>query len=150
VDPRRGAAVVGTVWQDGAVVAESRHLSVHIAAPVADVYAYAADPANLPAWAPGLCTAVELVDGVWFAESGMGRLVLTFAADNPFGVLDHDVRLESGQTFHNPVRVLPHDDGSELVFTLRRQDGMSDADFDRDSAAVLADLEALKRNVERR
>jgi len=67
---------------------------------------------------------------------------------NPYGVIDHDVTLESGETFHNPVRVLPHDDGAEVVFTFRRQDWMSDADFDRDSQAVLADLMALKDRVE--
>jgi hypothetical protein len=78
----------------------------------------------------------------------MGSIIVRYAAPNPFGVIDHDVVLESGVTFHNPVRVLPHDDGAEVVFTLRRQDGMSDADFERDSAAVLADLVALKDVVE--
>ena len=78
----------------------------------------------------------------------MGSVIVRYAEPNPYGVIDHDVVLESGETFHNPVRVLPHDDGAEVVFTLRRQDGMSDADFDRDSAAVLADLEKLKDLLE--
>jgi len=78
----------------------------------------------------------------------MGSIIVRYAEPNPYGVIDHDVTLESGETFHNPVRVLPHDDGAEVVFTLRRQDGMSDADFDRDAQAVLADLMALKDRVE--
>ena len=78
----------------------------------------------------------------------MGSIIVRYARPNLYGVIDHDVVLESGETFHNPVRVLPHDDGAEVVFTLRRQDGMSDADFDRDSAAVLADLELLKNLLE--
>ena len=78
----------------------------------------------------------------------MGHIVVRYAPPNPYGVIDHDVILESGDTFHNPVRVLPHDHGAEVVFTLRRQDGMSDADFDRDSQAVLADLMALRDRVE--
>jgi uncharacterized protein YndB with AHSA1/START domain len=132
------------------VASESRHVSVHIEQPPAEVYAYAADPSHLPDWAPGLCTAIERDGERWFADSGLGRLELTFTPDNPYGVLDHDVHLPGGETFHNPIRVLPHDTGSELVFTLRRQPEMSDADFERDAAAVLADLEALKRIVESR
>ncbi|MER7008644.1 SRPBCC family protein [Dactylosporangium sp. NPDC000555] len=132
------------------VASESRHLSVHVERPPAEVYAYAADPLHLPEWAPGLCTAVERDAQRWFADSGMGRIELTFTPANPYGVLDHDVLLPGGETFHNPMRVLPHDDGSELVFTLRRQPGMTDADFERDAAAVQADLEALKRVVESR
>jgi hypothetical protein len=130
------------------MASESRHVSVHIDRPADEVYAYAANPANLPASAPGLCTSVEQVDGRWIAESGMGRIVLEFAPDNPFGVLDHDVTVASGETFHNPVRVLPDGGGSELVFTLRRQPEMTDEDFARDAAAVLADLVALKRILE--
>jgi uncharacterized protein YndB with AHSA1/START domain len=130
--------------------AESRHISVGIDRPFDDVYAYAADPAHLPAWAPGLCTAVEQVDGRWTAESGMGRIAIDFAPSNPFGVLDHDVTLSSGETFHNPMRVLRNGDHAEVVFTLRRRDGMTDADFERDAAAVHADLTTLKRIIENR
>jgi uncharacterized protein YndB with AHSA1/START domain len=130
--------------------AESRHISVGIDRPFGDVYAYAADPAHLPAWAPGLCTAIEEVDGRWTAESGMGRIAIDFAPPNPFGVLDHDVTLSSGETFHNPMRVLPNGDTAEVVFTLRRQDGMTEADFERDAAAVHADLTTLKRIIEDR
>jgi uncharacterized protein YndB with AHSA1/START domain len=130
------------------VAAESRHISVHIDRPADAVYAYAADPAHLPAWAPGLCTTIEQVDGGWVAESGMGRVLIAFAPPNPFGVLDHDVTLNTGETFHNPMRVLPAGDGAEVVFSLRRQPRMTDAEFDRDTAAVRADLTALKHLLE--
>src|SRR5689334_13691226 len=110
----------------------SRHIGVHIERSVQAVYDYASNPENLPAWAPGLCTSVERVDGRWFATSPMGRIELTFAPRNVFGVLDHDVTVESGERFHNPMRVMPDRDGCEVLFSLRRQPGMSDADFDRD------------------
>nr|BFE58587.1 SRPBCC family protein [Dactylosporangium thailandense] len=132
------------------MASESKHISVHIGRAPGEVYEYAKNPAHLPEWAPGLCSAVEREGERWFAVSGDSRIELTFAADNPFGVLDHDVHLPSGEVFRNPLRVVPHDDGSELTFTLRRQPDMSDADFARDSALVLADLEALKRIVESR
>jgi hypothetical protein len=127
---------------------ESRHISTHIDRPTDEVYVFAADPANLPQWAPGLCASVEQVDGRWIAETGMGRVVLSFAPTNAFGVLDHDVTLPSGETVHNPMRVIVDDSGAEVVFSLRRQPGMSDEDFDHDADAVLADLTRLKQVLE--
>ena len=107
-------------------------------------------PRHLVDWAPGLLTSIDRVDGQWVAESGMGPIRLEFAAPNEFGVLDHDVTTESGPTVHNAMRVIPDDEGSsELVFTVRRQPEMSDADFERDQAAVLADLARLRDIVER-
>lgn len=130
------------------MTAESRHVSVHIDRPTDEVYVFAAGPANLPQWAPGLCTSVEQVNEQWIAETGMGPVGLAFAPTNPFGVLDHDVTLPSGETIHNPMRVVIDGTGCEVVFSLRRQPGMSDDDFDRDAGAVLADLERLKRLLE--
>ena len=128
---------------------ESRHISTHIDRLTDEVYEFASDPANLPQWAPGLCGSVEQVDGQWIAETGMGRVVLAFAPMNGFGVLDHDITLPSGETAHNPMRVMPDDTGCEVVFSLRRQPGMSDDEFDRDADVVLADLTRLKDLLER-
>lgn len=127
---------------------ESRHVSVHIDRPVAEVYAYAAEPANLPSWGHGLSDSITREGDVWVAESPMGRVTVAFTPRNDFGVLDHDVTLPSGETVHNPVRVLRDDPGSEIVFTLRRQPDMTDADFERDAATVSADLNRLKQLLE--
>ncbi|MFE0763734.1 SRPBCC family protein [Streptomyces smyrnaeus] len=129
---------------------ESRHLSIHIDRPLAEVYAYAADPANLPAWAQGLGGSIEKSGGRWVADSSpMGRVVVDPAPRNEWGVLDHDVTLPSGETVYNPVRVIADGAGSEVVFTLRRRPGMSDADFERDAGMVAADLARLKELMER-
>lgn len=69
---------------------------------------------------------------------------------NSFGVMDHDVKLESGVTIHNPMRVVPNGEGSEFVFTLIRQPGMSDGQFAKDKAAVEHDLKTLKELLERK
>jgi hypothetical protein len=128
---------------------DSRHISTHIDRPAQEVYDYASNPSNLPEWAPGLGSSVELVDGQWIVESPMGRVVVAFAARNEFGVLDHNVTLPSGETFYNPMRVTMDGAGCEVVFTLRRQPGTSDEDFKRDADAVFADLITLKRVMER-
>jgi len=144
----------GLWWADSLagmdiVAAESWHISTHIDRLAQEVYDYASDPANLPEWAQGLGSSVEKVDEQWVAESSMGRVVVAFAPRNEFGVLDHDVTLASGETFHNPMRVMVDGTGSEVVFTLRRQPGMSDEDFERDADAVSADLVKLKSVLER-
>jgi hypothetical protein len=127
---------------------ETRHVSEWIDRPASAVYAFAGDPANLPQWAAGLSSGIEQVDGEWFADSPMGRVGVRFAPPNDFGVLDHDVALPSGQVFHNPMRVVADGDASEVVFTVRRQPEMTDEEFDRDAAAVAADLATLKRLLE--
>jgi len=127
---------------------DSRHLSEHIDRPAQEVYDYAADPAHLPDWAAGLGTSIEHLDGQWIVDSPVGRLLLDFAPRNDLGVLDHSVTLPSGETVHNPIRVIADGPGCEIVFTLRRQPGMTDEDFERDASAVLADLRTLKQRTE--
>ncbi|MGY0006921.1 SRPBCC family protein [Micromonospora sp. I033] len=127
---------------------ESRHLSVHVDRPVAEVYAFASDPANLPRWAPGLGSSVVWEDGYWFVETPEGRARLSFAPRNEYGVLDHEVVTPSGETVYVPLRAIADGDGCEVVFTLRRSPGMTGADFERDSGLVSADLARLKAVLE--
>lgn len=131
------------------MASESQHLSIVIERPLTAVYQYAVDPANLPQWAAGLAsTTVDQVDGQWVADSPMGRVTVSFAEHNVFGVLDHVVTLPSGESVYNPLRVIAYGDASEVVFTLRRQPGMSDEQFNQDADAVRADLGSLKRVLE--
>ncbi|KXO89505.1 polyketide cyclase [Tsukamurella pseudospumae] len=125
------------------MIEESRHISVVIERPAADVYAFAREPENLVSWAAGLATGVRRDGDDLLTDSPMGEVRVRFAPDNPFGVLDHDVTLPDGTVVNNPLRVLTHPDGAEVLFTVRRL-GASDADFDRDCAMVLADLERLR------
>ena len=127
---------------------ESRHLSEHIDRPVDGVYAYASSPANLPQWAPGLGSSVEQADGQWFVDTPAGRVRFAFAPRNDFGVLDHYVTLNSGEVIYLPVRVIADENGSEVLFTLRRRPGMTDAEFKADADAVAADLARLKHVLE--
>jgi hypothetical protein len=127
----------------------SRHLGIHIDRTATDVYAYASDPANLPAWAHGLGGSIEKVADEWIADSSpLGRVKVAFVPRNDLGVLDHHVTLPSGQTVYNPVRVIADGRASEVVFTLRRQPGTTDAGFERDAGMVTADLARLKELLE--
>ena len=127
---------------------ESRHLSVHIRRPAVEVYAFASDPANLPRWAPGLGRSVVQESGSWFVETPEGRVQVTFAPPNAFGVLDHEVVTPSGGTVYVPLRAIPDGDGCEVVLTLRRPPGATDAEIDRDTALVTGDLALLRQVLE--
>ncbi len=126
----------------------SRHVSRVIAASPAAVYAYASNPDNLPTWAAGLARNEVVRDGDrLLVDSPMGRATVMFSPDNEYGVIDHDVRLPSGEVVTNPVRIIAHPDGAEIIFTIR-QLGLSDEQFDRDTAAVEQDLDTLRRLLE--
>ena len=130
------------------MTSESRHLSVHIDRSVSQVYAFASDPANLPRWAPGLGSSVVRMDDDWFVETPAGRVQVTFAPANGYGVLDHEVLTPSGETVYVPLRAIADGDGCEVVFTLRRSPGMTDTEFERDTALVNGDLALLKKVLE--
>jgi uncharacterized protein YndB with AHSA1/START domain len=128
----------------------SRHITTWIARPAGEVYAFAVEPQNLPQWAGGLAGAEVTWDGSsWSTQSPMGAVTFVFAPRNELGVLDHEVRLPSGDVVHNPLRVLPYGDACEVVFTLRQLPGMSEEEYERDAAMVTADLARLKSLLER-
>jgi Polyketide cyclase / dehydrase and lipid transport len=126
------------------------HISSYIARSPSDVYEFASDPRNLPQWASGLARAELTRDGdAWIADAPFGRVRVKFAPRNAFGVMDHDVTLDSGAVVHNAFRVVPHGEGSECVFTLIRRPGMSDEQLANDKATVEKDLQTLKALLER-
>lgn len=130
----------------------SRHISVWVEAAPEVVYAIAADPEQLPRWASGLADGAlrQTADG-WVADSPMGEVVIEFAPTNEFGVLDHVVRMPSGEAVYNPLRVIPageNQHGCEVVFTVRQRADMTDEEFDSDAATVAADLDRLRALAE--
>ncbi|QYR19006.1 hypothetical protein JJQ73_13305 [Corynebacterium glutamicum] len=71
-------------------------------------------------------------------ESPIGLVHTEFTPINTYGILDHVVTLPDGTKVLNPFRVIPHDTGSELTFTVRPSEN-----FEEDCQAVAADLERL-------
>ncbi|MCR2747434.1 SRPBCC family protein [Limnobacter parvus] len=126
-----------------------KHITTTINRTPADVYAYASNPENLPLWAAGLARSEITKQGdAWVAQAPFGKVKIKFAPANSFGVLDHDVQLESGVVVHNPMRVVPNGKGSEFTFTLFQQAGMSQQQFEEDAQAVEHDLHTLKTILE--
>lgn len=126
----------------------SRTLSVSIACPPSRVYDYIRDPRNLPQWSPAFCKSVRSDGDGWIVESPNGPIGLRFVEHNPFGVLDHYVSPAPGVDIHVPMRVLPNEAGSEVIFTLFRLPGVWEARFNEDADLVQQDLNTLKTVLE--
>ncbi len=125
------------------------HISVSINRPPNDVYAFVSNPENLPKWATGLGGSIKNVLGEWIADAPMGQVKVKFADENQFGIVDHEIVLESGIKVYNPMRVIANGEGSEVFFTLIRQPEMSDEKFAQDAKWVEKDLGILKGLLEK-
>lgn len=79
----------------------------------------------------------------------MGQVTVRFVPSNDLGVLDHDVTLPSGTTVNNPVRVLAHPNGAEVLLTVRQIE-LTDEEYERDLRTVADDLKRLKALMESR
>ncbi len=127
----------------------SRTLNVTIDRPPDQVYAFAANPRNLPRWAAGLGASVRKSDAGWIVETPPGLATIRFVENNDLGVLDHYVTLTSGVEVYVPMRVIPNGTGSEVMFTVFQTPGMSAEQFAEDARLVERDLQTLKVILER-
>ena len=128
-----------------------RHVSISIQRPPVEVYRFARDGNNLAKWASGLGDQkVEGKGDDWSAHGPLGDVKIHFAAENAFGVLDHDVTLPNGTVVHNPLRVMPNGDGSTVVFSVLQQPGMKADAFANDVKHVEKDLMTLKSLLEKK
>jgi hypothetical protein len=123
------------------------HVSIDRSA--ADVYRFASNPENFPKWVE-FVSSIKKDGDSWKAETSLGSIHIRFAPQNEFGVIDHQVALENGETVFNPMRVLPNNQGCEFIFTLYRMPGRLDKEFNEDAQSVTKDLHHLKEMMEGR
>ena len=126
------------------------HVTRSLDADVATVVAFAGDPAKLPLWAAGVSSGIREESGRWYADSPMGPVEVAFTGPQEAGVLDHDVTLPDGTVVHNPMRVVPNDNGSEITVTLFQRTGMTDEEFRSDARQITEDLDRLARLLDGR
>ncbi len=131
-----------------ATMLPSRTLSISIRCSPDTAYEFVTNPENLPKWAHGLARWVRKQGSDWIVDTPQGPMKIRFADANRFGVMDHYVTTPSGQEVYVPMRVLPNDSGSEVIFTLFRLPDMSDETFAEDMKLVNSDLRALRDMLE--
>ncbi|WP_105382368.1 SRPBCC family protein [Neorhizobium alkalisoli] len=127
----------------------ARIIHISIEKPWREVYAFASKPENMPLWASGLASGLTREGEDWVGDGGpIGKVHVRFTPDNPFGILDHQVRMETGLVVDNHLRVVPNGDGAEVTFTLFQRPDLDDAAFEADAAHVVKDLTTLKHLLE--
>lgn len=127
---------------------EAQTVSVSIGQPWRDLYEAIWRPECFPKWASGLSGSSLEKDGeTWRTEGPDGPVRIRFTNHNPFGIMDHYVDAGSGPEIYVPLRVIPNAGGAEVLLTLFRQPGMSDAKFLADVEWVRRDLLALRATV---
>jgi len=123
-------------------------LSVSIARSPGEVYAFISDAMNLPRWATAFCLAVRPAGDHHVITTPAGEMTVQFAAPNDFGVADHIVRPAPDVEVRVPLRVIPNETGSEVLFTLFQTPDISARRLAEDRGMVERDLATLKRVLE--
>ncbi len=96
----------------------NRSLSISVERPAPRVYDFLCRPENLSRWAAD-----------WVGEPAHAPVAWCYSEPNAFGVLDFALRRPCGTTLYIPLRVVANAEGCNVVVTLFRRGGMSDADF---------------------
>jgi hypothetical protein len=126
----------------------ARTLSITIARPLDEAYAFARKPENFPKWAAGMSSSLHREGDQWVAQTPEGEAIVRFSDANAYGVLDHKVLLPGKPEISIPLRMIANGEGTEVLLTLFTQPGMTDADVERDAEAIARDLKALKTLLE--
>ena len=128
---------------------EARTTGIAVGRPWREVYERVWRPESFSIWASGLIKSSLERDGdAWRAEGPAGPIRIRFTGHNPFGVMDHFVDLGAGPEVYVPLRIIANGMGAEVLLTLFRQPGMSDANFLADLDWVQRDLLALRALAE--
>lgn len=128
----------------------ARTISISINRNWREIYEDVWRPEDFAKWASGVSKSPLAKDGeTWKAEGPEGTVRILFTAHNAFGVMDHYVDAGNGTIIYVPLRIIQNGEGAEVLLTLFRQRGMSDAKFAADAEWVARDLLALKALVSR-
>jgi hypothetical protein len=126
----------------------TNNLSVSIGLDAQRAYDFLSRPESFLKWASGLAASLRKVGGEWVAETPEGPAKVRFSGRNELGVLDHWVSFESGAEVYVPLRVIANGEGCELILTVFRRPGITDAQFEADAQWVRRDLLAAKKLLE--
>lgn len=120
--------------------------TIAISASPRDVFAFLAEPFNLPRWAPRFADAIRPSGSNWIVTKEGFDLRILFAAAEEQATVDivaaNDPRVGAF------IRVVPSGDGSACVFTTAFPFGATDELVADQAAVVAAELDAIRSMVE--
>jgi hypothetical protein len=117
--------------------------TVSIPASPDGVFAFLAEPENLPRWAVGFAHGVRRDGDGWTVQTAHGAVPVRVAADPGRGTVDVRLGIAPGTEAVAYSRLLPSGDGTEYVFTQFQQPGMGDDVFAGQRAALAEELALL-------
>lgn len=127
----------------------SHTITLQIERPYAAVYQFLVDPRNFSQWAAvDSASFAPNGDGDWRAMTAGGLRHYRFSPINAFGILDHAQFVPGEAPMFNPMRVFPNENGTELLFTFFRREGMTDEEFDSTIEWITTDFLTLKSVLE--
>lgn len=108
------------------------------------LFAFLADPENLPKWAVGFCRAIRRDGDRWFAQTSQGEAAIRYVTDPGLGIIDFYISPGPEIEVAAFSRVLPNGDGSEYVFTQFQSPGMPDDVFESQVRALKEELVVIR------
>ena len=130
-------------------MAASRTKSVDIGAPVAEVFAFLANPMNWPQYAVVNLRAVAAgADGWYRATTKFGEGEIKIQPVRELGVLDHVWR-DPQASWQVNCRAVPNGSGATVMMTFFQPSAMSDTQFDTAMAELDIELDTLRELLEK-
>ena len=123
---------------------------VQIERPVADAFAFLADPATMPKWAIHNVKSIKPAgNGRWEMDTPRGRGYLVPHYQKPNGILDHEF-IDAGEGFWSvTARTVPIGASSSVyMITLTKPDAMPMEAFEGGMKLMDDELRALKACIE--
>ncbi|MBA2554960.1 MAG: SRPBCC family protein [Geodermatophilaceae bacterium] len=131
--------------QNGSTLrAETRTIS--IAASPSAVYAFLADPYNLPRWAPDFASAVRPSGTDWLVDQGSAEVAITVRVSPEHGTID--LLAAANHSRGAFTRVVPNGEGSEYLFTLFFAAETGEAAVEKQMTVVEEELRTIRASCE--
>ncbi len=108
------------------------------------LFAFLADPHNLPKWAVGFCRAIRREGERWVVQTLQGEVSIRYVTDPSLGIIDFYISPAPGTEAAAFSRVLPNGGGSEYVFTQFQTPEIPDGVFERQVRALKEELVVLR------
>jgi hypothetical protein len=114
------------------------------------VFEYVSVPENQPSWAINFVRSTRsLSDGRYAMQTPAGELIYRIEYDSRCRTVDFVYETPEGETtMILPTRVVPHGRGSVFTFTIHRQPGMGDVEWEGGQRGLDEELAELKKLLE--
>ena len=114
------------------------------------VFEYVRVPENQPSWAINFVRSTRpLSDGRYAMQTSAGELIYWIEEDPRCRTVDFVYETPEGEkTMILPTRVVPHGRGSVFTFTIHRQPGMGDIEWEGGQRGLDEELAELKKLLE--